>query len=102
MKYKTYSKVLEKSNISHTDSFFPVITTQDEYYQEILERQKGKPMLGNEGYIYILERTTEVHVAFQCKTRDCRSILKNNVLHRLFRLIPRCHTDYQCLQSFLV
>ncbi|CAF4231708.1 unnamed protein product [Rotaria magnacalcarata] len=40
--------------------------------------EKGKSMLGYEGYIYTLERKTDVKMIFRCQNRDCKG---------------RCHTS---------
>jgi len=34
--------------------------------------EKGKPMLGYEGYIYTLERKVEMKMIFRCRNRDCK------------------------------
>ena len=43
-----------------------------------LTSEKGKPMLGYEGFIYTLERQTEAKMIFRCQNRDCKG---------------RCHTN---------
>ena len=40
-----------------------------------LSSEKGKPMLGYEGYIYTLERKTDVKMIFRCQNRDCKGKL---------------------------
>lgn len=42
------------------------------------QSEKGKPMLGNEGNIYTLERQTEGKMIFRCQNRGCKD---------------RCHTN---------
>jgi hypothetical protein len=34
--------------------------------------EKGKPMLGYEGYVYTLERKTDAKMIFRCQNRDCK------------------------------
>lgn len=34
--------------------------------------EKGKDMLGYEGYIYTLERKTDFKLIFWCQNRDCK------------------------------
>ena len=38
--------------------------------------EKGKPMLPYEGYIYNLDRKTDVKMIFRCQNRDCKGVLK--------------------------
>lgn len=38
--------------------------------------EKGKEMLGYEGYIYTLERKTDVKLIFRCQNRDCKGMIK--------------------------
>lgn len=34
--------------------------------------EKGKPMLGYEGYVYTLERKTDAKMIFRCQNRDSK------------------------------
>ena len=43
-----------------------------------LTSEKGKPLLGYEGFIYTLDRQTEAKMIFRCQNRDCKG---------------RCHTN---------
>jgi FLYWCH zinc finger domain len=43
-----------------------------------LTSEKGKPMLGYEGFLYTLDRQTEAKMIFRCQNRDCKG---------------RCHTN---------
>ncbi len=38
--------------------------------------EKGKAMLGYEGYIYTLERKTDAKSIFRCQNRDCKGKFK--------------------------
>lgn len=37
-----------------------------------LSSEKGKPILGYEGYMYTLERKTDVKMIFRCQNRSCK------------------------------
>ena len=38
--------------------------------------EKGKAMIGYEGYVYTLERKTDAKSIFRCQNRDCKGKLK--------------------------
>ena len=74
-------------NNSENEKTSPFTATTDQFFIVIYERmstitkltsEKGKMMLGYEGFIYTLERQSETKMIFRCKNRDCKG---------------RCHTN---------
>jgi hypothetical protein len=45
--------------------------------------ERGKDMLGHEGYIYTLERKTDVKLIFRCQNRDCKGKIKQHYLFKI-------------------
>jgi hypothetical protein len=43
-----------------------------------LTSEKGKPMLGYEGFIYTLDRQTETKMIFRCQNRDYKGRCHRN------------------------
>ena len=51
-----------------------------------LTSEKGKPMLGYEGFIYTLDRQTEAKMIFRCQNRDCKGRLPYELNNGCYRL----------------